>query len=407
MAFDLITACLFGFDRSLADSTKLANTHAVEADNFDLRFYDDDRDLARILVEVRPQVILTKGKAESYKKLWEAPLEIRKRWVSIDDNRAGPALAEAILGVFMANATTRRLPETPLVSVFTPSYKTGSKIQRPLKSLQSQTYNNWEWVIYDDSPDDGKTFAEMAALAREDHRISAYRSDRPCGAIGEVKRRACGLTRGEILVELDHDDELTFDALAYVVAAYRKFPDAGFFYTDCAEVFEDGRNATYADGWGLGFGSYRQELYNGRALMVSNYPSINSKTMRHIVGVPNHLRAWTRSAYFKAGGHNPEVHVCDDYEILIRTFLTTRMVHVKKLGYIQYYNAGGNTQRSRNKEIQRLTRCFMQRYNDDIHRRFLELGVDDFIWREGAGGGKLAWDTPHPRIVPVANYELA
>jgi hypothetical protein len=32
----------------------------------------------------------------------------------------------------------------------------------------------------------GKTFAEMCALCTQDHRISAYRSDRPCGAIGVV-----------------------------------------------------------------------------------------------------------------------------------------------------------------------------------------------------------------------------
>ncbi len=405
MAFELITVCLFGFNKSeLADRIKLRGTHSVEADDFDLRFYDDDRDLDRILYEVRPQVILSRGKAESYPKLWEAPLEARKRWVSLDPAPDPAGIADAIMTVFMANATTRRLPEYPLISVFTPTHKTGGKIERPFKSLLAQSYPNWEWVIYDDSPDEGKTFGEMCELSRRDHRIAAYRSDRPCGAIGEVKRRACGLTRGEILVELDHDDELAFDALAYVVQAYRKFPDAGFFYTDCAEVFEDGRNATYAEGWGLGFGSYRQELYNGRALLVSNYPGVNSKTIRHIVGVPNHLRAWTRAAYFAAGGHNPEVHVCDDYELCIRTFLTTRMVHIKKLGYIQYYNAAGNTQRTRNKEIQRLTRYFMQRYNDDIHKRFVELGVDDFIWREG---GRLAWDTPHPKVVPLANYELA
>jgi glycosyltransferase involved in cell wall biosynthesis len=411
MAFDLITVALFGFDeQALAGKIKLRNMHAVEADDFDLRFYPDDSTLARVLVEVRPQVLVSRGQADSYKQLWSAPLETRKRWISLDPDKEGgdpAAIADAIMACFMANATTQRLPETPLISVFTPSYKTGARIERPLKSLQAQSYNNWEWIIYDDSPDDGKTFSEMAALARHDHRIAAYRSDRPCGAIGEVKRRACGLTRGQILVELDHDDELTFDALAWVAEAHRKFPDAGFFYTDCAEVFEDGRNATYSEGWGLGFGSYRQELYNGRALQVTNYPSINSKTMRHIVGVPNHLRAWTRAAYLAAGGYNPEVHVCDDYELLIRTFLTTRMVHIKKLGYIQYYNAAGNTQRSRNKEIQRLTRYFMQRYNDQIHRRFLELGVDDFIWREGAGGGRLAWDTPHPKVVPIANYELA
>jgi hypothetical protein len=271
--------------------------------------------------------------------------------------------------------------------------------------LLAQRYANWEWVLYDDSPDDGKTYAQLRALCERDHRLAAFRADRPSGCIGEVKRRACGLARGAILVELDHDDELVPNALADVVEAHRRFPDAGFFYTDCAEVFESGDNATHPDGWGFGYGSYREETLDGHRYMVTNYPDINAKTIRHIVGVPNHLRAWTRAAYDACGGHNPEVHVGDDYELIIRTFLATRMVHVERLGYIQYFNdsSSGNTHRHRNAEIQRMVKYFRHHYNDRIHARFLELGVDDFIWREG---GRLAWEMPNPPHTPIANYRM-
>ncbi|HET7094686.1 MAG TPA: hypothetical protein VFI22_14440, partial [Thermomicrobiales bacterium] len=123
---------------------------------------------------------------------------------------------------------------------------------------------------------------------------------------------------------------------------------------------------------------------------------------RHIVGVPNHLRAWTRDAYWACGGHNPEVHVCDDFELLIRTFLTTRMVHIRRFGYIQHLDPAGaaNTQRQRNKEIQRLVRAFRGAYNERIHQRFVDLGVDDFIWRPGGG---LDWEAPTPKPTPIAN----
>ena len=77
-----------------------------------------------------------------------------------------------------------------------------------------------------------------------------------------------------------------------------------------------------------------------------------------------------------------------DYELLLRTFLDTRMVRVPELGYIQWRNQGGaikagNTHQERNKEIQRLVRAFSQDYDRRIHERFLELGVDDFVWEEG------------------------
>jgi glycosyltransferase involved in cell wall biosynthesis len=408
MAFDLIRVCVFGrSDPGWSDRVTLHDASQVEAAGFDLHSFLTDIDLTRHLVEIRPQVIVSFGKAETYRNLWEAPLEVRRRWINFADLNVDPAeVADRIMSTFITNATIHRFPEEPLVSVFTPTHLTGDKIERPFRSLLAQGYRNWEWVLYDDSPDEGRTFATISELCCRDQRISAFRSHRASGRIGEVKRRACGLARGAILVELDHDDELTPDALRHVVEAHRTFPDAGFFYTDCAEVFESGENATYGKSWGFGYGSYREEWLHGRAYMVTNAPDINAKTIRHIVSVPNHVRAWTREAYDACGGHNPDVHVCDDYEIVVRTFLTTRMVHVQRFGYIQYFNnaSSGNTQWQRNTEIQRLVKYFRARYNDEIHQRFVELGVDDFIWRPG---GELDWNSPNPVDTPIANYCFA
>lgn len=392
MAFDLIRVCLYGAaDAAWVDGIRLASAGPKEAAGFDLRAFATDDELSRILVEFRPQVIVSLGDPQTYPWLWAAPIEVRKRWLSFDGPPPDSALvAEKIMATFVANATTDRFPQQPLVSVFTPAYRTGEKIERPFASLQAQTYANWEWVLYDDSPDDGATFARLQELAQRDPRISVFRSGAASGCIGEVKRRACGLARGAILVELDHDDALTPGALQDVVAAHHAFPEAGFFYSDWAEVFESGENATYGDDWAFGYGSYRRERLGGRAYMVAVAPEINAKTIRHIVSVPNHLRAWTREAYHACGGHSPEIHVCDDFELLIRTFLATPMVHIQRFGYIQYHNdaTSGNTQRHRNAEIQRLVRAFRDHYNARIHQRLGELGVDDPLWREG---GALDW----------------
>ena len=106
------------------------------------------------------------------------------------------------------------------------------------------------------------------------------------------------------------------------------------------------------------------------------------------------------------GGYSTDLHVADDYELLLRTFLDTRMVHIRRFGYVQHYHANpqGNTQRRRNAEIQRLVRYLAAAYNERIHQRFLELGVDDFIW---AGDGRLDWSIPNPDPTPIANYVLA
>jgi glycosyltransferase involved in cell wall biosynthesis len=310
-------------------------------------------------------------------------------------------LADRALAVFVDVATNERFPQLPLVSVFTPTYRTGDVLARPYESLLAQEYDNWEWVVYDDSPDD-ETFGALRVIAGNDPRVRIFRGDGNWGVIGEVKRRLCGLARGSILVELDHDDEITPLCLRSLVEAFERFPDAGFAFTDCAEVFEDGEVAGYPEGWGFGFGSYRSERLGEKDFLVTNYPSINAKTIRHITGVPNHVRAWRRSAYEAIGGYKSEIHVADDYEILVRTFLHTRMVHVQRFGYIQYLRRdGGNTQRVRNKEIQRLVELFRQRYEADIHARFVELGVDDFIWR---GPNHLDWSAANPEPASIANY---
>ena len=222
-----------------------------------------------------------------------------------------------------------------------------------------QTYKDWEWVIMDDSEDD-KTFNELREFAEKDSRISVYKMHRHSGCIGEVKRNACMLSKGEILVELDHDDELTDNALMDVVNAFAEFPDAGFVYTDFAECLETGEPVQYGDGWGFGYGSYRREFYKNREYLVVNAPNINPKNIRHIVSAPNHIRAWRASLYREIGGHNHLIHVADDYELMVRTFLSTRMVRVPKMCYIQYRNIDGNTHSDRNKEIQRLVRSFSQ-----------------------------------------------
>jgi hypothetical protein len=169
-------------------------------------------------------------------------------------------------------------------------------------------------------------------------------------------------------------------------------------YTDSAECFEDGTPVNYPPGWGFGYGKYRVEYHGGIRYEVIDSPNINPKTIRHIVAAPNHIRAWRKSFYDSIGGHRDLLHVADDYELMVRTFLHTRMVHVPRLGYVQYRNQQGNTHQFRNQEIQRLVRFIEGTYDDEIHKRFVELGVDDYVWSaDGASFFKMM-NTPNPQV---------
>jgi len=97
------------------------------------------------------------------------------------------------------------------------------------------------------------------------------------------------------------------------------------------------------------------------------------------VGVPNHTRAWRRDTYFAVGGHNRNLPIADDYELIIRTFLHTTFVKIPKLGYLQFMHASNSQDVSR-KDIQRKVKSIMYHYNDKIAERFTELGVKDWVY---------------------------
>lgn len=381
MAGTLPVVCIFGMKN--VELKSLGPVPFFETDKLDCRCYLTDDGLDGILVKDNPSVIVAFGKEEDFPNLLAAPFDVRKQCICFPDVKDLKSVGDSAFFCYVNNALVHRI-ETPLVTVFTPTFKTGDKIRRSFRSLQAQTYSDWEWILFDDSDDDGETFKMLQKLAEEDYRVKPFRGHKHSGVIGHVKRCACHLGNGEYLVELDHDDELTPFALEKVVAAYQKYPECGFVYTDFAECFEDGSRVEYPQGWGFGYGNYRHEVHGGQRFSVNNGPNINPKTIRHIIAAPNHIRSWRKSTYLEIGGHSDIIHVADDYEIMVRTFLHTRMARVPYMCYVQYRNFDtGNTHKVRNQEIHRLVRYFSCWYDQQIHERFLELGIDDFVWKDG------------------------
>lgn len=367
-------------------------SHPGETRELDCRCYVGDDDLDVILARERPDVIASFGARAAYPRLAAARSDVRARWLHFETDapseadleRAGAMLFCLFLHRLLVPPAEAVGTGSPLVSVFTPTYRTGDRLGRTYRSLRSQTYEHWEWTVVDDSDDEGATLRRLEAIARAEPRLSVHSMHRHSGRIGEVKRRACALSQGAILVELDHDDELTPNALTDVVAAFHD-AGVGFVYSDWADLAENtGTPLSYGDGWAFGYGSYRTEHHDGRPLLVANAPPLNAHTIRHIVSAPNHVRAWRRDVYWQIGGHNPGIHVADDYELVLRTFLHARMVHIPRLCYLQYLRSGRNAQDDRRAEIQRLVRVFREHYEEQIHHRLLDLGLDDPLWPETA-----------------------
>jgi O-antigen biosynthesis protein len=365
---DIITVCSIGRKIELS----LQGLPHYEESRFLVINLEDDSLLRETILKWNPNVFVSFGDNwGDFPTLSKAPWDIASRWLHFDEGAPLDTVARQVIYCYLNALAPQR---HPLVSIFTPSYKSGSKILRPFSSLLKQSYSNWEWIIVDDT-EDYSNWQSLERLANMDHRIKPFRPMRRSGRIGELKKWACGLASGSILVELDHDDELTSYCLSSIVEAFSNNNDIGMAYTDDAEVYiKTGDSHIYPEGWGFGYGKYETVVYEGKEYMVGITPPINEITIRHIVGVPNHVRAWRTKTYHAIGGHNPNLHVADDYELILRTWLYSHIHYIPIFGYIQYRNEDGNTTFSRNAEIQRLVRYIQETYEPLIQAR-LAKGV--------------------------------
>lgn len=259
-----------------------------------------------------------------------------------------------------------------MISVITPTYKTTLHMfWRAYRSLLAQTFTDWEWIIIDDSPNDhDETWEMITSYAARDHRIKAFRPNSHSGSIGRVKRWGFMVAEGQFLVELDHDDELLPIALHRVHEAFTQNPEVGFVYSDWAEILPDGTSTMYPTGWAFGYG---KTLYHEKLnLWYMGTAEVNPTTVRHIVSAPNHLRAWRSSTYHEMNGHDPRYEVCDDYQLYVRTFIYTRLLHIPELLYLQHISPD-TAQRTRNAAIQAYVSQVAQAYDEAITERFREV----------------------------------
>jgi O-antigen biosynthesis protein len=120
----------------------------------------------------------------------------------------------------------------PKISIILPVYNVEEIwLRKCLDSVCRQIYRNWELCIVDDcspSPHIRKVLEEYAA---KDERIkTVFRENN--GHISVASNSALALATGEFTALLDHDDEITEDALFRIAEEYNKFPETDFFFTD-------------------------------------------------------------------------------------------------------------------------------------------------------------------------------
>jgi len=226
-------------------------------------------------------------------------------------------------------------------SIFTPTHDTKYLVEAQ-RSLLAQSVRDWEWVVVINN---GATLPpEM-----QDTRIRVLHAPTGTEGVGALKKFACGECKGELLVELDHDDKLMPNALEKVAKAADDGAD--FIYSDAANFRADGTYELYDKVWGWEHYSYRvgDEVHQANR---SFEPDASS--LREIFYAPNHVRVWKADVYREIGGHDVTLPICDDHDLVMRTYLAkARFHHIPEALYLYRLQENGtNTWLQRNAEIQ-------------------------------------------------------
>lgn len=126
---------------------------------------------------------------------------------------------------------------TDLVSVITPSYNSERFIEETIRSVQNQTYTNWEMIIVDDCSNDG-TRVFLEKLVQKDDRIKVYYLKENSGA-AIARNKALKEAKGKYVAFLDSDD-LWYPEKLEKQLEFMKQKDIAFSFTAYEVMNEDG-----------------------------------------------------------------------------------------------------------------------------------------------------------------------
>lgn len=182
----------------------------------------------------------------------------------------------------------------PRVSVIVPAHNAERTIVETIRSVQAQTFSDFELLVIDDGSTDG-TLARLDAVGDSRLRVFSYENAGACSA----RNRGIARATGEYLAFLDADDQWTSDKLKSQVAALEACATASVAYSWTRFVDENGRDL-YAQ---------RPVFFEGDVypeLLVTNFPCSGSNVL-----VP-------RQVIEATGGFDVLVKVSQDWEFSVR-----------------------------------------------------------------------------------------
>jgi GT2 family glycosyltransferase len=227
--------------------------------------------------------------------------EAYPRWVA-RNTRSEAALAEFAREVAM-------LPYQPRISVIVPVYNTDPQWLRAcIDSVRRQTYANWELCLYDDASTSPATIQTLREYESAQNIRIGFASVN--GGISVASNAALELATGDFVALLDHDDELTPDALGEVVKHLNAHRDVDLVYSDEDKLDMQGARCD----------AFFKPDWSPEHFLTCNYAC--------------HLVVVRRELLTRVGGFRQGYEGAQDYDLLLRLMeQTPRIGHIPRVLY--------------------------------------------------------------------------
>lgn len=202
---------------------------------------------------------------------------------------------------------TKKDAESVKFSILMPVYNVEPCwLDMAIKSVERQTYGNWELCIVDDASTHRDVIEYLKKIKNEKIKVHFAEEN---GGISTATNIAASMATGEFILLMDNDDEIAENALEEFFKCIVE-QGADVIYSDQDNIDEDGRHScpVYKPDWSPDL--LRSQMYIG------------------------HLCGFSRELFEQVGGFRKEYDGSQDYDLLLRiTERAKKIVHVDKVLY--------------------------------------------------------------------------
>lgn len=267
-----------------------------------------------------------------------------------------------------------------MVSIVMSNYNGELLIKQTIESVLAQTYQNWEFIIFDDCSTDR---SREIIRSFKDPRIKPFFADTHEHMVYGFNY-GISHSSGELIARIDSDDTWEPEKLQKQVDFFRDYPEYGACFTLVNFVDENGKILTEKD--------------TERVLWWDIRNKTQAEWLRYFYfygcGVSHPTAMFPRSVIEKVGLYNLGYVQVQDYDLWIR-IVKHYPIHIiqEKLTNYRWFTTGANSSAPSEKGIRRANFEFSQIYCsffDDIpDELFVEAFGEDFAHKSSTDPDEL------------------